>query len=70
MPMQLRAPRKSGIVCKRDQEVKPGEDMAADVNLSPSAQVLGPEEQDELCEVSRGSPRDSCLEELLSRHRK
>lgn len=69
MPMQLQAPGKSGVVCKRDQELKAREDMAADVNLPLRPQVLGPEEQDEFCEVSRGSSRDSCLE-LLGRHRK
>lgn len=46
MPTQLQAPGKSGVVSKRDQELKPRRDMLADANLPQRPQVLGLEEQD------------------------
>ncbi|XP_060145114.1 zinc finger protein 175 isoform X3 [Globicephala melas] len=52
MPTQLQAPGKSGAVSKRDQELKPGKDMLADVNLPQRPQVLGSEERDGSCEGS------------------
>lgn len=50
MPTQLQAPGKSGVVSKRDQELKPRRDMLADMNLPQRPQVLGLEEQDVSCE--------------------
>ena len=63
MPTQLQAPGKSGAVSKRDQELKPRNDMLADVNLLQRPQVLGPEERDGSCEVSR-SPTGTVLQNL------
>uniref|UniRef100_A0A9L0JYH6 Zinc finger protein 175 n=1 Tax=Equus asinus TaxID=9793 RepID=A0A9L0JYH6_EQUAS len=52
MPTQFWAPGKSGVVSKRDREVKSRGDMSAGVNLPPRPQVLGPAEQDRSCEGS------------------
>ncbi|XP_060995996.1 zinc finger protein 175 isoform X6 [Dama dama] len=50
MPTQLQAPGKSGVVSKRDQELKPRRDMLAEANLPQRPQFLGSEEQDGSCE--------------------
>jgi len=52
MPTQLGGPGKSGVVSKRNREVKPRRDMPADENLPQMCQVLGPQEQDGPCEGS------------------
>ena len=66
MPTQLQAPGKSGVVSKRDQELKPRRDMLADMNLPQRPQVF-----DGACEISRSDPhpRDSSPE-LEGRHGK
>lgn len=71
MPTQLQAPGKSGVVSKRDQELKPRRDMLADANLPQRPQVLGLEEQDVSREVSRSHPQPrGSSPELEGRHRK
>ena len=71
MPIQLQAPGKSGVVSKRDQELKPRRDMLADANLPQRPQFLGSEEQDGSCEVSRSHPHPrGSSPELEGRHRK